>query len=305
MARRQNPIDFTVTPGAREGASPRGRVAAGLFAPVKHRAITELAANSPHNYHVVLLSPAERKLAERKKRYDEAEDPRLELLFRYGRPDALTLLVADVTETETARTPTSTSIYTAFTYMHRLGDVAVRPYEFIRGEHDGLNPLEEAHWDLTDVINDAKDAAISALRDMSPALAAQARRYDEREYGYSLGEIFARIIASRVNSKMVREGYAASRTQADADLFALAELTPPSRPLLLPYTSVAEMAAKSSSPRFSYHSSDEAAFNITEYGLATPRGMEILNAYMAQFNILWRKWHDLFIRANYGTAAVI
>jgi hypothetical protein len=293
MARRQNPIDFTVTPGARESIDLRTRTAASMYSPIKHRAIKEKLASSPHNFRVVLL-------------------PRLGAAMTIAdvaalsRPDAITLThMGQPPDTQSRGESVSESIYTAFTYMHRLGDVAVRPYEFIRGEHDGLNPLEEAHWDLTDVINDAKDAAISALRDMSPALAAQARRYDEREYGYSLGEIFAQIIASRVNSKMVREGYAASRTQADADLFALAELTPPSRPLLRPYTSVAEMAAKSSSPRFSYHSSDEAAFNIAEYGLATPRGMEILNAYMAQFDILWRKWHDLFIRANYGTAAVI
>ena len=281
MARRQNPIDFDVRPGAREGADLRTRTGASMFSPVKHRAITEVMANSPHNFFVVL-----------KPRDSETWNSDL------SRPDGITLVhVGTPPATKTRGEPTSESVYTAFTYLHRLGDET--PLNILTGTGEPLTPYA---LDMTAyrarIMSPQYKAEVGAARAALVALLEQFK--DALPRGAS-SSFFEGVAATRVNSKMVREGYARNRVQATSDLFALCELTPASRPLLRPFTSPEEMVARPAGHVYD----DMPAAMMRFYDFATPKGMALFNAYFAQHNILWRAWYDAYIRNNYGAVVRI
>jgi hypothetical protein len=154
-------------------------------------------------------------------------------------------------------------------------------------------PAYEAH--TTSPQYDAEvDGARSALIDLLEWL----RDALPRRPSYSFVE---GVAVTRVNSKMVREGYASDGRQATSDLFPLCELTPASRPLLRPFTSPEEMDEER--PGYVYDFMPETMMRF--YDFVTPEVMEIFNAYFAQHNILWRAWYDAYIRNNYGAVVQI
>jgi hypothetical protein len=312
----KNPYSFTVLPEGREVINMRERTAASLYSPIKHKAITELTRDTPHNYQIV-LSPT--------------LDITQEGLDKVLRPNALTLIhLGRPGYTRSKGKPESVSIFTAFTYLHRLGDVVRadvlkgrasapsiwqgrevgEPFSLRRSilPAPALTSNPPPDRDLALAVREAERQLFERAKTLCKALSDAtdlseyvARGYDKRYASPfsrgDLGEQFrgvASILATRVNSKMVREGFALDEGQAASDLFALAELTPPSRPLLRAYTQPEEIEAWG-----------RASLSGLGLGLTNPAAMQALNAYIADHNVLWRKWHALFIRANYGAAALI
>jgi hypothetical protein len=312
----KNPYSFTVLPEGREVINMRERAAASLYSPIKHKAITELTKDTPHDYHIV-LSPT--------------LDITQEELDKVIRPDALTLIhLGRPGYTRTKGEPDSVAIFTAFTYLHRLGDVvganvlkgrgsapsvwqgrevgdvfslrrSVLPAPALTTNPPPNRELALAVREAERQLFERAKALCKALSDATDLSEYGARGYDKRYASpFSRGDLgqqfrdVASILATRVNSKMVRERFALDEGQAASDLFALAELTPPSRPLLRAYTQPEEIKT------WGWGSVPELRL-----GLTNPAAMQALNAYIADHNVLWRRWHDLFIRANYGAAASI
>lgn len=303
MARRQNPIDFTVTPGARESIDLRTRTAASMYSPIKHRAIEEKFATSPHNFRVVLLpAPPWTPTA--------ASDAALA-----ARPDAITLIHSGQPRaTQSRGEPTSESIYTAFTYMHRLGDevlpdilrgsyIPLRLGGSVFGQEQRTGGYLRMNTALAEEANRVRDellalmsVTLDALVDVSADASRRTVPFGSLSYNEQQQRLES-VAAVRVNSKMVREDYAANEGQAISDMFALAELTPPTRPLLRPYETPEEISKSTGSLT--------GGWGMARYGLVNEQAMAVLNAYFAQHNILWRKWHDFFVRANYGAVVDI
>ena len=215
MLRRQhdNPlrIDAQYTPGAVEEHTS-SRAVRSLLSPALQRRNVERMVDTPHNF-VVVITP---------------------FLFETPltpSPDAVTLgiRVPRVAEDDNYNTmvrsekPFSESLYTAFTYLHKLGDILTNKlcgdgesrlrllYPSDRPKDPLFKPfyrMIDSHLEFFEIYNN-----------------------EDRERAY---EVYIDFIATQVNSKMVREGYSMDWTQAFADIFALCELTPASRPLLLP-----------------------------------------------------------------------
>jgi len=312
----KNPYSFTVLPEGREVINMRERTAASLYSPIKHKAITELTRDTPHNYQIV-LSPT----------LDITQEGLDEVL----RPNALTLIhLGQPGYTRSKGKPESVSIFTAFTYLHRLGD-GVRA-DVLKGRASApsiwqgrevgdafsllrsllpapaLTSNPPPDRELALAVRDAEHQLFERAKTLCKALSDAtdlseyvARGYDKRyATPFSRGDLGERlrtaasVLATRVNSKMVRERFSLDAGEAASDLFALAELTPPSRPLLRAYTQPEEIEAWG-----------RASLSGLGLGLTNPAAMQALNAYIADHNVLWRKWHALFIRANYGAAALI
>lgn len=270
-----------------------------MYSPIKHKAIEEKLATSPHNFRVVLL-PAPQRLS---------------AVEALARPDAITLVhIGQPRATQSRGEPTSESIYTAFTYMHRLGDevlpdilrgsyLPLRPTDKLfgqsqlNGREETMNPaFVEAANRVRDELMALMSVTLDALVDVSADAARRTVPFGSLSYREQQDRLES-VAASRVNSKMVREDYAANEGQAISDMFALAELTPPTRPLLRPYETPDEISK--------FTQSMEGGQAMGRYGLVNERAMAVLNAYFAQHNILWRKWHDFYVRANYGAVVDI
>jgi hypothetical protein len=127
-------------------------------------------------------------------------------------PDAVTLVFnIDLEDFEGGSDErTRAGIYTAFTYLHKFGDTV--PLVPLAYEDRGVRRSPA----LTPLYNMIKEHLRLLKGD---------------------AQYYRRGIHACVNSEMVREGYASNWRQAFSDLFPLCELTPPSRPLLLPISS--------------------------------------------------------------------
>jgi hypothetical protein len=79
---------------------------------------------------------------------------------------------------------------------------------------------------------------------------------------------------------MVREGYSSDYSQALADLFPLCELTPPNRPLFLPF--------------------DERRMERETLDPVPAKQPEILTAYGEQMNVRFRAFYNALVPALYG-----
>ena len=215
MLRRQhdNPLRIDVRYKPEEVAEhTSSRAVRSLLSPALQRRNVERMVDTPHNF-VVVITP---------------------FLFETPltpSPDAVTLgiRVPRVAEDDNYNTmvrsekPFSESLYTAFTYLHKLGDILTNKlcgdgesrlrllYPSDRPKDPLFKPfyrMIDSHLEFFEIYNN-----------------------EDRERAY---EVYIDFIATQVNSKMVREGYSMDWTQAFADIFALCELTPASRPLLLP-----------------------------------------------------------------------
>ena len=222
---RHNPMRIDVRYKPEEVAEhTSSRAVRSLLSPALQRRNVERMVDTPHNFVVVI--------AARKHEPDprRAQSPVI-LPFRVSSPDAVTLgiRVPRVAEDDNYNTmvrsekPFSESLYTAFTYLHKLGDILTNKlcgdgesrlrllYPSDRPKDPLFKPfyrMIDSHLEFFEIYNN-----------------------EDRERAY---EVYIDFIATQVNSKMVREGYSMDWTQAFADIFALCELTPASRPLLLP-----------------------------------------------------------------------
>ena len=165
------------------------------------------------------------------------------------------------------------------------------------GEYLRMNTAlaEEANL-VRDELIELMSVTLDALVDVSADAARRTVPFGSLSYREQQNRLES-VAASRVNSKMVREDYALHARQAISDMVALAELAPPTRPLLRPYETPDEISK--------FTQSMEGGRDMGRYGLVNERAMAVLNAYFAQHNILWRKWYDFYIRANYGAVVRI
>lgn len=247
---RSNPMRFDLqyTPEAVE--QYRGsRAVRSILSPALQRKNVERMANTRHNF-VVVLRP---------------HSATVDLpLFSDAVTLGLTVREVEGIDKDTPKGAKNNveSLYTAFTYLHRFGDSMVdnltgmrmyQPYARISNlGHDEFYAMTDAH--------------LEALAEAGWAPSIKAA-YD----------IYTRLLGESVNSKMVREGYSGGWEQAFADLFPLCELTPPSRPLLLPVAQARRRSAR-------------RTFN------------EVI---VPDFNVRFRAFYNNLIPSMYGTAVYI
>jgi hypothetical protein len=203
-APRANPMTFDVRYSQAAADANRGsRVARSILSETLREKSTARMANSPHNFLVILKDEHE---------YENVA----------GTPGAVTLVVSlnfaaseDIPATQKSQRE---SIYTAFTYLHRMGDMLYgRIFDGYDFSPFGARNPDPVYQPLYDMLEEH-------VRILEKALGSRAG---------AAADFYLDAIATSVNSQMVREGYSLDASQAFADLFPLAELTPPSRPLLL------------------------------------------------------------------------
>jgi hypothetical protein len=212
--RRRNPIRFIAeyTPKKAQALKDSRAVRSMLSPALQQKSVARMV-DSPHNFVVVIRDATS---------------------IRRGKPpvfsDAVTLIVGlhDVSELdkdlEKGSRQLRESLYTAFTYLHRLGD---------RVADSLLGPSGDFLLDPEARPDDPIYASFYQMVDEHLAWLEQDGKAFDREDALAN---YIQMIFLSVNSKMVREGYADGWDQAFADLFPLCELTPPTRPLLLPVT---------------------------------------------------------------------
>jgi hypothetical protein len=306
---RPNPIVFDnripLTPELRESIRvARSRVVASALSPAKHRAIEVATANSPHNFRVVVepryrtrdndLWRANRDLwlANRERFWRDVVRPNaVTLVSEWDEQDLRAEGEQPFNRREKAQ---QGGIYTAFTYLHRLGDHIATwlflPWVF--NKDSLLSTLARGYSpDDTDALEVAAQRAdvarvVEMARENNALLhrtAADIERYDPSG-SYTL----MRYVETHVNSKMVREGYSSDINQSLSDLFPLCELTPPSRPLFLPFDE-ASMAMAHPRP-------------YRDWDKAYPAEVaEACSAYGEEMNVRFRDLYNTLIPALYGT----
>jgi len=209
--RRRNPMRFDLRYSKEVAAerSRESRAVRSMVSPTLQRKNVKRMANSPHTF-IVVVAP-------------DYEDGVV------GTPGAVTFGVSmsnvryNEKYAEKRGRDMRESLYTAFTYLHRFGDKFVD--DFV-GSEDGYSLLDpEARPD------DPIYTSFYQMVDEHLAWLEQEGGVSDREDAVPT---YLHMIGLSVNSKMVREGYADGWDQAFADLFPLCELTPPTRPLLLP-----------------------------------------------------------------------
>jgi len=228
--RRRNPIRFIAEYAPEQVEQSKGRVpraVRSMLSPaLQQKSVARMVA-SPHNFVVVLQNNTEVVWED-----DTEDDKRTAPSFS----DAVTLVVniSAVREIEKAAKNRDRdmreSLYTAFTYLHRFGDNFV---DVFVGSEEGYSLLDpEARPD-----DDPVYASFYKMVDTHLAWLEQEGGVSDRDDAVPN---YLHMIGLSVNSKMVREDYSGGWDQAFADLFPLCELTPPTRPLLLPVNPEAE-----------------------------------------------------------------
>ena len=215
---RRNPMRFVIAYEPEQAEELKwSRAARSIISPALQRKNVERMANSPHNFVVMLRGgyhPVHRGWL--------AKPP----VFA----DAVTLVVSvsfaaeEDEESSGAGRANRESLYTAFTYLHKFGDAMVEAIlgtGAISGEDNLLAPRKRFEDNDYPMFYEMFDEHMALLEKV----------YSNRRNAYNA---YTAFLQHAVNSKMVREGYSVNWTQALADLFPLCELTPPSRPLLLP-----------------------------------------------------------------------
>jgi hypothetical protein len=274
---RPNPITFDnrfeVTPEVRESIRvTKDRAKASILSPAKQRAIEQTTINSPHNFRVVIGG--------------WRDDLRV--------PGALTLNVARnslanlVSGDEETFKADRTSVFTAFTYLHRFGDRVLLDLSVAYGTRpdDSYFLEKDCAYFIRSVLG--QSTSVPDVREVARTLAACRTAFAEARsalQGQGVTPIGAsrtvlRYINTHVNSKMVREGYSSDSTQALADLFPLCELAPPSRPLFLPF--------------------DERRMERETLDPVPAKQPEILTKYGEQMNVRFRAFYNALVPALYG-----
>ena len=247
---RANPMRFDLRYTPEEADRYRdSRAVRSILSPVLRQKNITRMANTPHNFVVVVQ--------------EDGEGSALPLF-----EDAVTLSLSlrgvhnndfDYAADEDKRV--RESLYTAFTLLHRLGDVLYEDMIFggslYAPEKRPANPVYAEFYKMA-------DAHLEILEEAGWA--------PSRQKAYA---IYTRLLGESVNSKMVREGYSGQWDQAFADLFPLCELTPPSRPLLLPLSAQADSRLA------------ERTFN---------------EQIVPDFNVRFRAFYNRLIPSLYGTA---
>lgn len=283
---RRNPLTFDnrfeVTPEVRESIRvDRDRAKASILSPAKQRAIEQATVDSPHNFRVVLGGS----------RKDAYLAGAVTLLV--GDRPLLSALSLDSATNKSNRM----SLFTAFTYLHRFGDRVLVDLSISYGGK-GLYFLEEQVLHLLrNALLTAREGEIhlgspevmTVARLLQPCRDAYAEANEALQQQGSTpstaGELVNRYVNTHVNSKMVREGYSVNHSQALADLFPLCELTPPSRPLFLPFD-----AQRMGRETF-WKVSAQQTETLTEYGEA--------------MNVRFRAFYNTLVPTLYGGVMVI
>jgi hypothetical protein len=259
---RKNPLRFEAHYTTKAAARYRDSraVRSILSAALQKRSVLRMA-NTPHNFVVVVQG-------------EQGEMPVFE--------DAVTLGVSlenvSIVESEvfrpegTGERETRESLYTAFTLLHRLGDVI-----FLRLWGDASPDSGTLAFWLKKARRSQDPAFVDFYAMLDDHLALLVDPVAPSLRGAL--SAYTLLLRKSVNSKMVREGYSSDWSQAFADLFPLCELTPASRPLLLPVANVPGMF-------------DEilAAFN---------------EQVVPDFNVRFRAFYNRLIPSLYGKAEVI
>lgn len=208
---RHNPMlfDLQYTPEDAERYRTSRAVRSLLSSALQQRNV-ERMADTPHNFVVVIRG------------FEASRTSKPLPVFS----DALTLGVAapDIKQVEdfygSGDKAMAESIYTAFTYLHKLGDALVPMLFGDEGDRLLLHPEKRS-----------QKAAHRAFYEMVDEHLGLLKAWADTEDAYL---DYLDMLGASVNSKMVRDGYSAGWDQSVADLFPLCELTPWHRPLLLP-----------------------------------------------------------------------
>ena len=259
---RRNPLRIDVRYKPEEVALYQtSRAVRSVVSPALQRRNVERMVDTPHNFIVVLETR-------------QGEEPPA------PSPGAVTLgirvpRVADDDNYDPKfERPFSEGIYTAFTYLHKLGAILT----------DKICGDDESRLPLLYPSDRPKDPVLKNFYRMVDTHLGFLAAYhgDDREEAYYA---YTRLIGESVNSKMVREGYSLDWMQAFADIFALCELTPASRPLLLPIEDPTSRSAPSRQWRPALPEQDVFVFN---------------QFIVADFNKRFRAFYNTLIPSLYG-----
>lgn len=211
MSRRSNPMRFDLQYPPEDAERYRtSRAVRSLLSDALQRRSVERMADTPHNFVVVIRG------------FAESRSSKPLPVF----PDALTLGVAapDIKQVEdfygSGDKVMAESIYTAFTYLHKLGDALVGMLFGGEGERLVLHPEKRSQKPAHRAFYAMVDEHLGVLESWGGTEDVYLDYLD--------------MLGASVNSKMVRDGYSGGWDQSVADLFPLCELTPWHRPLLLP-----------------------------------------------------------------------
>jgi hypothetical protein len=287
---RPNPITFDNrfevdgTPEMRERVRERIRVdkdraKASILSPAKHRAIEQATINSPHNFRVLLGGW-------RREAYAPLDAQRLAQRGMVTLHMAKHSLMRAVSFGGDAKKSESVSIFTAFTYLHRFGDRVLDDLSISYGgtdpdflEDQVLRFLRLVFYGYPSSLEQAGGKAANLARLLQACRDAYVEACEMIDTYGSAG-LVQRYINTHVNSKMVREGYSSSYSQALADVFPLCELTPPNRPLFLPF--------------------DAQRMGRETFWKVSAQQAETLTKYGEQMNVRFRAFYNALVPALYG-----
>ena len=193
---------------------PRSRLVASLSAPPRQRAQEARMVESPHRFRVVVLDETPR--CRGKDGWEEHD-----ALTRSLRKPGTITLVTDLKSHN--RSTERINIYSAFTFLHRLGDVLVTPlYGIMHGYAGDLS------W-ASRVAEGRPEKLSSASTERAHERLVQAFRengVDPAKFEDSDWELISRYVVTHTNSDMHRRGRVkpTDSPQSFADWVALTEM---------------------------------------------------------------------------------
>jgi len=215
--RNRNPMRFVTDYGPEKAEGlKRSRAVRSILSEALQRKNVERMANSPHNFVVAIQE-------------DKATKPptfadAVTLVVTPGAVAEIEKEALDNAQHALQKLQSRESIYTAFTYLHRFGDMMA----------DAIGSTQANLAYMTRPETRPKKTRYAMFYNMLDDYLALLEKVEPNRTDALI--TLVENIRYTVNSKMGREGYSSDWGQSFADLFALCELTPPTRPLLHPFT---------------------------------------------------------------------
>ncbi len=209
---------------------PRSRLVASLAAPPRQKAQVERMVSSPHTFRVVVLEDNKTLCVDRYRRREE----HIEVLRSLAKPGVITL-VTDL-RNNNVKAEGVLHLYSAFSFVHRLGDFLVNKI----GDMFGGRRLGTTLWDVFSerasdsyIARGITDETVRAYTLLTEALAASGiRNLTKNDWQLRPGSPFSgeyklrRFIVTHTNSDMHRKRKVkpAFWEQSVADWVALSEM---------------------------------------------------------------------------------
>jgi len=312
VIQRINPMTVVRRPEVDElSLEDAGKVTRHIVDPATPAVLTQKLAHTRHNFQLFLVNAPRNYPPESMIHPRDVDRRAVNLVLNVGLVKwvertalesikALRALARREGRRPTVGRESRIGLYTPFEILHRLGDATTST------DYPSLSlPLEAALELLPNVALSPADHGI-----------LHARLHFTTRVGDMVGlhpadleMVWNQMWLGTVNSKMAREGYAADDTEVRSDVVALAEMTPPNRPLLVPYTPEqlpARMAfANALGDEERRRVVDEIEATLAHDPRIAPALWEAWAAFTRQFNAHFRSLYSRGIHALYGRVVEI